>query len=215
MPTYDKTKPDVDESPFVAPGQLQDNFSVIKTTVEQDHQWDDTPVADSGKHDKSTYTEQDDPPTTISNETAIYAIEDPESAKAQLYMRRESSTGDLSVPDKDLSIFGVAAAGLFQGTAVTGAATKLGKSNVNMTANRDGKGLYTCTFTNAMPTANYMVAVSIQYTPSGVTDNLICWRLNTKSTASMQIVFTSRIGGSNGLIDPTSWNAIVYGGLVA
>ena len=203
-------KPDASGDTLVlSRNPIRTNFIILQDRFDEDH-IDLDGSAGGGKHKQSRYVERTsgNEPTTAANESAIWAVEGPTSTETEVYIRRENTTGAISVPTKDLAIFGVASAGLFDATAVA-----IGTHNVNMTAVRDSLGVFTCTFTNAMPDANYMVAICAQVTVSGVTDNLICWRINTKAAGSMQIVFTRRSGGSNSLIDPVSWNAIIYGGI--
>ncbi len=188
---------------------IRTNFEIIRDDFAIDHvEFDD---ANEGKHSQSTYIELATGPVTAANESAIWAIQGPDSSQTELYIRRENiAAGALSVPTSDLAIFGVAAAGLFSGATPPLA---LGDHNVNMTATRQGLGLFTCVFTNDMPDVNYMVVICAQRTESGVNSNIISWRINTKAAGSMQIVFSRGIPGVNSLFDPTSWNAIVYGGI--
>ena len=208
---FNPSIPQPDDLLSVSQGEIQTNFSELNTVFEQDHvEYDNATTLDRGKHKQSTYIElvNPDEPTTGANESSIWAIEGPTSTQTELYMRREGQSGDLDVPTKDLAIFGVAAAGLFD---AAGAA--LGTHNVNMTAVNDSLGVFTCTYPNAMPDTNYMVVICAQKTSSGVTDNPVGWRINTKAVGSMQIVFTFRSGGSNKLFNPDSWNVIIYGGI--
>ncbi len=189
---------------------IRTNFNIIRDDFAVDHvEFDD---ADEGKHSQSTYIELATGPVTAANESAIWAIQGPSSAQTELYIRRENiAAGALSVPVSDLAIFGVAAAGLFNATAVA-----QGTHNVNMTATRNGTGLFTCNFTNAMTDADYMVVISAQRTASGTNNHLVTWRINTKAAGSIQMAFAFRPpsgGGGTQLFDPTSWNAIVYGGI--
>lgn len=190
---------------------IRTNFTIIQDDFAIDHVDFNDP--DEGKHKKSTYIELVNPnqPTTAVDESAIWAIEGPDSGETELYIRRESSTGVLEVPTKDLAIFGVAAAGLFNFQA-----DPLGTHNVNMTAVRDSTGVFTCSFPNKMPNVNYMVVICAQRTGSEENNHLVTWRINTKAVGSMQIVFVFRPpsgGGGTQLFNPTSWNAIVYGGI--
>lgn len=209
MSTFDKTKPNAGESPDQAPTQLNANFDVIKEITSKDHEWDDTPVTNSGKHNQSTYLEQSaSQPTTLANESAIWAVEGPSSTQTELYIRRENSSGALSVPTKDLAILGVSACGLFNGS---GAA--LGTHNINMTCTRSSTGIFLCNFTNSMPDANYMYLITAQDTSVGTDPRLVSWRVNTKTASSLQVVFTHRVSSTTSLIDPTSFTVIIYGGI--
>jgi len=191
--------------------QIRTNFQIIQTDFAVDHVgFDET---NEGKHKQSTYPElattgAGDGPTTAANESAIWSLEGP-SGETEIYMRRENTSGVWEVPTKDLAIFGVAAAGLFD---ATGAA--LGSHNVNMTCARISLGNFNCSFTNAMPNANYMVVISAQNTTASVLPTLVTWRINAKSTTAIQIIFVSETsGGTRALFDPDSFNVIVYGGI--
>ena len=188
---------------------IRTNFIILQDRFDENH-IDLDGGAGGGNHKFSTYVERtvSNEPTTAANESSVWAVVGPTSGETEVYIRRESSTGVLQVPTKDLAIFGVAAAGLFNGSAAA-----LGTHNVNMTATRNSQGVFTCNFTNNMPDSNYMVAICAQRTGSGTNDNPVTWRINTKAVATMQIVFTLRAGGSNQHYDPTSWNAIIYGGI--
>ena len=154
---------------------IRTNFIVIRDDFAIDHvEFNDS---DEGKHKQSTYTELTTGPTVADNESAIWAVQGPSSAQAEVYIRRQGTSGALSVPTSDLAIFGVAAAGLFDGSS---SAAALGTHNVNMTATRNATGVFTCNFTNNMSDANYMVVICAQRTASGTDTNLITWRINTK-----------------------------------
>ena len=209
--SYNPSIPQPDDLISVSQGEIQTNFSELNTVFTQDHvEYDNATTADRGKHKQSTYTElvNPDEPTTVANESTIWAIEGPTSTQTELYMRRESQSGALSVPSKDLAIFGVAAAGLFDG-----AGAALGTHNVNMTVTKDETGVFTCDLTNPMPDTNYMVVICAQDTSLGIGPRLASWRINTKTVSSLQVVFTHRISQSTTLIDPDSWNVIIYGGI--
>ena len=192
--------------------QIRTDFEIIQTSNAVDHV--DFNDGNAGKHKWSNYVERSvsDEPTTGVNESAIWVSQGASSAESEVYIRRENQTGALEVPTKDLGIYGVAAAGLFDAAGAT-----LGTHNLNCTAVRDGIGRFTVNFTNNMPDANYMPFICAFYAMGTATPAArnISWRLETKTNASMQVIFSQFASGSNlvSAVDPTSWNIIIYGGI--
>lgn len=119
MATYDKTKPADGDSPSIAPGQLRANFDVIKDIVEKDHQWDDTPVTNSGKHTKVRMPEQSAIPSGLTtNEGTLYTKES--SSKTELYWSSENDGDEYQMT-----------------VSITGSFSRLG-TNTNYTGNNNG-----------------------------------------------------------------------------
>lgn len=187
---------------------INTNFSVIQTAQDVNHVALNSVGA--GKHKFLQMPNQGTPPTTAANESGIFAYLDPVNADSEVYFRRENKTGAFAAITKDLPITSIpiTAAGVFNSTG-----SLLGRSFNMAAATRNSLGVFTINFTQALPTTNYIILCTPQYTGSGVTDNIVTCRINTKAVGSAQIVFTLRSGGSNQLFDPTSFSVMVWSGL--
>lgn len=77
-------------------GEMRTNFSLIKTTFDQDHEDFDT--VDAGKHKQVLFTEQATSTSTSANEVALYAKDN--SGSPNLYLRNESDGTEFNLtPD--------------------------------------------------------------------------------------------------------------------
>lgn len=182
---------------------IQTNFTVIRTDFGVDHATFNATSA--GKHNKSTYREQatDSEPTTTTDESTVWSRQGASSAKSELYIRQESQSGNLSVGDKDFAIYGVSAAGLFNGN--TGAA--VGSHNVNFdTIVKNSNGNFTMPFTNDLSTENYMVFITAQLTPASA---VIC-TVVSKIVGEVVINIASSSGSG---INTDRFSIMIYGEL--
>lgn len=73
--------------------QILDNFTSLKTTIDQDHV--DMNNSGPGKHNKSTYPEQAAAPTTAANEGAVYTKE--AATTTELYWRKENNGAEIQM----------------------------------------------------------------------------------------------------------------------
>lgn len=102
--TFDPTKPANGDSPALAPKQLRDNFSVIEEIVSKDHQWDDTPVTNSGKHNQARFPEQSSIPAGLAaNEGTLYCKES--ASVSQIFYSPEDSGNEYQLTYTNTSQF--------------------------------------------------------------------------------------------------------------
>lgn len=195
------------------------NFSQANTIFGANHvQFNDNVTADQGKHKNCVFPEigqasnpGPNPPTTSANEGALYTNLNATSAESELIYRRENKNGAYVDFVKDIPI-SLLLPRSFANYAGGGSGGPLGFSYNANAVIRNSLGVYTISFTNALANANYCVSLSGQNTLSGVNDNIFSMRINTKTNTGFQVVITLRAGGSNQLIDPSTFSYVVFGG---
>lgn len=88
--TYNPNIPQANDLISQSQAQIQTNFSQADTIFDTNHYtFDNSTVANRGKHRFSSYVEQGADPVTAANEIAIYSKD--LAGVSQLYMRRESA----------------------------------------------------------------------------------------------------------------------------
>lgn len=191
------------------------NTTFIETTMQVDHYWDEGGTLDGHhKYVQAPKSENGGTPTdpTIATgmDGAYYlkektATEAPDLQNVLPYFKDDAGTPAV------MELLGIRACVLFEGSGVNGAQTIKYSHNV-ASASRTAAGLYTITYTTALPTNNYLVygfgagnsgSAAFHFLIQG--DSTLT---NVKSTSLCKLVATTGAA----VVDPTQAWIMCFGG---
>lgn len=191
--TYNVTVPNASQSPSLLPGQANANFTRLKELINADHVFNDTMQTTDGVHRQCTLIDRADPVSLPSGTDAIlYSWEDA-SGQSQLKLYNGTSIFQITP--------GIVAAVNFDGRSSTPDVNRIRGTALNVSGIvRNGAGLYTITFSSAMPDANYIISgmgmrneVGAVSAPCVLGDTTYS---NSITAGSVKILFAG--GGTNG-----------------
>jgi len=146
--TYTPDIPAPEDTPSVSQGQLLTNFQQINTVFGVNHVALSPAVANSGKHNFSSFVEQGTEPTAGASESLIYSVDDGGDTELKI----ANSNGSFQATMDNLLYIGAhPVVGVnFEPSASTGALPGGNiKSSFNVSGiNVDATGRYTISFTN-------------------------------------------------------------------
>lgn len=149
--TFNPAIPAASDPPSLFPTQSQTNYSRLQTLVSADHQFNLSAAANDGYHNIVHLTQQA-PVGGIAVTGQLYAKLS--AGNTNLFYMNESGTSYQITPSMPIR-----AAVNFVGTGAIGACVL--RSSYNVTSvTKTATGLYTVTFTTAMPDADYIVQVN-------------------------------------------------------
>ncbi len=151
--TFDPNVPNAGQSPGVFPVQNSTNFGVLKTIINRDHIFNDTPGVNdnTGTHRQVTMTARSQPVAlpTGTNSIAYTWIDAFGRAQFMFY------DGNINVQMTP----GIVAAVNFNGTGAVGAQIIRSQLNVSSVV-KNATGDYTINFASPMPNNNYIVQIT-------------------------------------------------------
>lgn len=142
--TFDPAVPNANQSPGLAPAQLNTNFTRLKALINADHVFNDTTAADDGAHKSIVMVAQTRPTGSLAagtNGTLYNVIEGP-TARVEYYNG-----------SKYYLMSTVMATVSFNNTGAI-------QSQFNVTSVTLAAGIYTITFTTPLPNPDYIVQVT-------------------------------------------------------
>lgn len=151
--TFDPNVPNAGQSPGVFPVQNNTNFGVLKTIINRDHIFNDTPGVNdnTGTHRQVTMTARSQPVAlpTGTNSIAYTWLDAFGRAQFMFY------DGNINVQMTP----GIVAAVNFNGTGAVGAQIIRSQLNVSSVV-KNATGDYTINFASPMPNNNYIVQIT-------------------------------------------------------
>ena len=208
---FQPSKPAPPDDLDVSVTDIQGNFQTSNTVMAVNHFEFDVTTGQQGMHRKVDLPILASPPTTTANMGTVYTtLSAPGAASNPLPVYRiQNSSGAYANASKDIPFISLSP--ISMGVFDSAGASLAGANYNNGGCVRNSLGVFTV---SGLPgaTANYVLLITPQYTPSGTSADVVTYRVNTKAAASFQVIFTARIGGSNQLIDPTSFSYVIYGG---
>lgn len=197
--TYDPAVPQSSESPSVFPGQGQANFGRLKTIIEADHQFNNTAQANDGYHNVIHETLQT-PSGVLASTGRLYA-NTIAGRVHQFYMDDQGTSYQIT------PTLPIRAAVNFNGIP----AIPTIRSSYNVTSvTKNSTGIYTITFTTAMPNTNYIVHVTGMRNSTSVCFGMVSGDAtygNSVKTGSVKVEWQ---GGGNSPVDVFMGNVTVY-----
>jgi len=191
--TYSSGIPVASESPSAFPVQSQTNFARLKTIIGADHEFNDTTATNDGWHNIVHLNEPTPPTGALAAKGRFYAKTS--ALRVHAFYMDSSGTEYQMSPTMPIR-----AAVNFNGTIAVPSL----RSSYNVTSvAKDNTGLYTITFTNAMPDNNYIVqATGMRDTTSGV--SIGCVYGDTYGTAvtatTLTVVFFNESGSPRDVV---------------
>lgn len=182
------------DSPSIFPAQNQDNMSRLQTLVGADHQFNLTAAANDGYHNLIHMTIQ--APSGALASTGRYYVKSSAGRVHAFYM---DDTGQEYQITPGMPI---RAAVNFNGTGAVGVQTMRSQFNV-ASVTKTATGLYTITYTTAMPNADYIVQVTGMRGASGEVMSFIQGAAavaTSQTTALVKIGFQSSGGTARDVI---------------
>lgn len=166
---YDSAIPVAGQSPGNFPAQSQENFGVLKTIIEADHQFNATPAPNdnSGYHKVTRWVNTagalgDNTPAAIASTAQFYTKslnylkEGGTTASTREVLMQQPGTRASAAEETALGAAPICAAGRWNANSSIQGAT----FNVSDVSYTSVGSIYTVTMSNAMPNTNYIVIVS-------------------------------------------------------
>lgn len=149
--TFNATVPNATQSPSLFPAQANTNWTRLQTIINAEHVFNDTGQVTDGVHRQCTFIDRADPVSLISGTNSIAYSWADAGGQSQLKFFNGTSTFQITP--------GIVAAVNFDGTGGNGMQTLRGNPLNITSVERTDEGLYTVTFTTALPDTNYIAQI--------------------------------------------------------
>ncbi len=192
--SYNASIPLNSDSPSIFPAQSQTNYSRLQTLVGADHQFNLSAAGNDGYHNLVHLTLQA-PSGALANTGRLYVKSSAGKVNA-FYM------DDAAAEYQITPTMPIRASVNFNGTGAVGAQAIRSQFNV-ASVTKTATGLYTITYTTAMPTADYMTLVTGMKNSSGEVFGFIQGdpaAITSQTTTSVKIGFENFNGSARDVI---------------
>ena len=200
--TFSTNVPAASDSPGLFPAQAQTNWGRLKTIIDANHQFNDTAAANDGYH--------------VNMKMLGQAVPANDATVGQPFVDSADSTNQLSWKDGSNNVYQITptipirASVTF--TVTAGVPTIVNSHNV-ASVSSDGTGLFTITFTTALPSINYQTHITSQPSATNRTSNAMLRGGATLSVAQAVGSVKIQVQNSSGSnADPVSCCVTCMGG---
>ena len=201
--TFNATKPNASESPSLAPGQIQTNWSRLQTIIDKDHQFNASAATNDGLHKRVSLMNGNQASLPAGSNAVMYSNSVSLSTgvtRNEVFVRN-ASQNMLLAPRAACSF------------TVSGTTPTIEFSfNVN-TVVRNSIGVYTITFTGALPSAKYAAFSMAQ--PSfggGIAGNTLIMQYGSGTPRTTTQLSLDMRDAAGALRDPVICSVFVFGG---
>lgn len=182
--SYNNNVPNASQSPGLFPTQGSTNFTRLKTVFNSEHVFNDTAAADDGVHRQMTTVDRSDPSSLPAGTNFIYYSN---ANQGKMYDGTDTSF----IPQ-------MLAAVTFDNTGTT-----LTSTNIASVV-RNSLGVFTVTFTNALPDINGMVL------PSSHSATTSSWDSYATDVTTADVIL--RFFSSGNPADPSLGSLMIFNG---